>query len=157
MADVCPWPPFWKKLMLVELVAKASPKKSSFEFLKNVSSSTVTDVPTVDTDWAFLLGAITIIGISAANAASKGKLKIINNFTFYNIFRELAISYLGREDLAHTPSLVTQKSDREINKDEDKLFLKLVRDITSKGFVRSNYKKKLIDLTDVRINLKSKK
>ena len=36
-------------------------------------------------------------------------------------------------------------------------FLKLVRDITSKGFVRSNYKKKLIDLTDVRINLKSKK
>jgi len=36
-------------------------------------------------------------------------------------------------------------------------FLKLVKDITSKGFVRSNYKKKLIDLTDVRINLKSKK
>ena len=40
---------------------------------------------------------------------------------------------------------------------EDTQFLKLVRDITSKGFVRSNYKKKLIDLTDVRINLKSKK
>ena len=73
------------------------------------------------------------------------------------IFRELAISYLGREDLAHTPSLMSQKSNREINKEEDTQFLKLVRDITSKGFVRSNYKKKLIDLTDVRINLKSKK
>ena len=51
--------------MLVELLAKASPKKNSFEFLKNVSSSTVIDVPTVEMDCAFLLGAITIIGISA--------------------------------------------------------------------------------------------
>ena len=73
------------------------------------------------------------------------------------IFRELAISYSGREDLAHTPSLMPQENDRIINKEEDKKFLKLVRDITSKGFVRSNYEKKLIDLTDVRINLKSKK
>ncbi len=73
------------------------------------------------------------------------------------IFRELAISYLGREDLAHTPALMPNESDKEINKEEDKQFLKLVRDITSKGFVRSNYEKKLIDLTDVRINLKSKK
>jgi ribonucleoside-diphosphate reductase alpha chain len=73
------------------------------------------------------------------------------------IFRELAISYLGREDLAHTPSLMPQESNREINKEEDVQFLKLVRNITSKGFVRSNYEKKLIDLTDVRINLKSKK
>ena len=73
------------------------------------------------------------------------------------IFRELAISYLGREDLAHTPSLMPQESNREINKEENTQFLKLVRDITSKGFVRSNYEKKLIDLTDVRINLKSKK
>jgi ribonucleoside-diphosphate reductase alpha chain len=73
------------------------------------------------------------------------------------IFRELAISYLGREDLAHTPSLMPQESSRKIDKEEDVQFLKLVRDIASKGFVRSNYKKKLIDLTDVRINLKSKK
>ena len=73
------------------------------------------------------------------------------------IFRELAISYLGREDLAHTPSLMPKEQAREINKEEDKQFLKLVRDITSKGFVRSNYEKKLIDLSDVRINLKSKK
>ena len=73
------------------------------------------------------------------------------------IFRELAISYLGREDLAHTPSLMPKENNREINIEEDKQFLKLVRDITSKGFVRSNYEKKLIDLSDVRINLKSKK
>jgi ribonucleoside-diphosphate reductase alpha chain len=73
------------------------------------------------------------------------------------IFRELAISYLGREDLAHTPSLAHQESNKEINKEENTQFLKLIKDITSKGFVRSNYEKKLIDLTDVRINLKSKK
>ena len=36
-------------------------------------------------------------------------------------------------------------------------FLKLVKDITSKGFVRNNYKKKLVDLSDIRINLKGKK
>jgi len=76
------------------------------------------------------------------------------------IFRELAISYQNREDLAHTPSI--GGSDKPANKDEEvsedqSQFLKLVKDITSKGFVRSNYKKKLIDLSDVRINLKSKK
>ena len=73
------------------------------------------------------------------------------------IFRELAISYSGREDLAHTPSLTHQESNKEINKEENTQFLKLIKDITSKGFVRSNYKKKLVDLTNVRINLKSKK
>jgi ribonucleoside-diphosphate reductase alpha chain len=73
------------------------------------------------------------------------------------IFRELAISYSGREDLAHTPSLTHQESSKGINKEENTQFLKLIKDITSKGFVRSNYEKKLIDLTDVRINLKSKK
>ena len=72
------------------------------------------------------------------------------------IFRELAISYLGREDLAHTPSINKTVGDRVVNDDED-TFLKLVKDITSKGFVRSNYKDKLVDLSNVRINLKSKK
>ena len=35
--------------------------------------------------------------------------------------------------------------------------LKIVKDITSKGFVRNNYKKNLIDLSDIKINLKGKK
>ena len=34
---------------------------------------------------------------------------------------------------------------------------KIVKDITSKGFVRSNYKKNLVDLSDIKINLKGKK
>ena len=71
------------------------------------------------------------------------------------IFRELAISYLGREDLAHTP-LISSNSNEDIMTEDD-TFLKLVKDITSKGFVRSNYKEKLVDLSNVRINLKSKK
>ena len=77
------------------------------------------------------------------------------------IFRELSISYLNREDLAHTPSIGgVEKSDEntsEDNLENQNKFLKLVKDITSKGFVRSNYKKKLIDLSDIRINLKGKK
>jgi len=76
------------------------------------------------------------------------------------IFRELAISYQNREDLAHTPSIGS--SDKPANKDEEvsedqSQFLKLVKDITSKGFVRSNYKKNLVDLSDIKINLKGKK
>ena len=70
------------------------------------------------------------------------------------VFRELAISYLGKEELAHTPSIASTKSI-DINNDEDK-FLKIVKNITSKGFVRSNYEEKLVDLSDVRINLKTK-
>ena len=73
------------------------------------------------------------------------------------IFRELAISYLGREDLAHTPSIHKPATDRTTSDEEEDTFLKLVKDITSKGFVRSNYKEKLVDLSNVRINLKSKK
>ncbi len=69
------------------------------------------------------------------------------------VFRELAISYLGKEGLAHTPSIASTKS---INNDTtDDKFLKIVKNITSKGFVRSNLEEKLVDLSDVRINLKS--
>ena len=70
------------------------------------------------------------------------------------VFRELAISYLGKEELAHTPYIASTKS-LETENGEDK-FLKIVKNITSKGFVRSNYEEKLVDLSDVRINLKTK-
>ena len=77
------------------------------------------------------------------------------------IFRELAISYLNREDLAHTPSIgsseTSEENASEENVEDQNQFLKLVKDITSKGFVRSDYKRKLIDLSDIRINLKGKK
>ena len=75
------------------------------------------------------------------------------------IFRELAISYQNREDLAHTPSIggnETNAVDEQGSEDQNQL-LKIVKDITSKGFVRNNYKKNLVDLSDVKINLKGKK
>ena len=88
----------------------------------------------------------------------KGNDRILNASSILDyIFRELAISYLGREDLAHTPSINKTSKDRIESEDEEDTFLKLVKDITSKGFVRSNYKDKLVDLSNVRINLKSKK
>ena len=74
------------------------------------------------------------------------------------IFRELAISYLNREDLAHTPSITGNSDANESQDSEDQnQLIKLVKDITSKGFVRNDYKKKLVDLSDIRINLKGKK
>ncbi len=75
------------------------------------------------------------------------------------IFRELAISYLNREDLAHTPSIAgkTHTEEGEQNNDEHNQFIKLVKDITSKGFVRNNYREKLVDLSDIKLNLKGKK
>ncbi|OUW10881.1 MAG: ribonucleotide reductase [Candidatus Pelagibacter sp. TMED166] len=70
------------------------------------------------------------------------------------VFRELAISYLGKEELAHTPSIASTKDVTDQTTDDK--FLKIVKNITSKGFVRSKYEEKLVDLSDVRINLKSK-
>ena len=75
------------------------------------------------------------------------------------IFRELAISYQNREDLAHTPSIAgnERSSPEEENTEDQNQLLKIVKDITSKGFVRNNYKKNLVDLSDVKITLKGKK
>jgi len=75
------------------------------------------------------------------------------------IFRELAISYQNREDLAHTPAIgLPENSNFEgQNLEDQNQLLKIVKDITSKGFVRNNYKKNLVDLSDVKINLKGKK
>jgi len=88
----------------------------------------------------------------------KGNDRILSASSILDyIFRELAISYLGREDLAHTPSIHKSTNDKLISEEADDHFLKLVKDITSKGFVRSNYKDKLVDLSNVRINLKSNK
>jgi len=88
----------------------------------------------------------------------KGNDRILNASSILDyIFRELAISYLGREDLAHTPSIVKPNTDKVENDENEDTFLKLVKGITSKGFIRSNYKDKLIDLSNIRINLKSNK
>tara|TARA_Y100000816_G_C26103588_1_gene585601 strand:- start:1841 stop:2674 length:834 start_codon:yes stop_codon:yes gene_type:complete len=76
------------------------------------------------------------------------------------IFRELAISYLNREDLAHTPSIGKPDgiSENDNNSfEENNQLIKIVKDMTSKGFVRNDYKRKLVDLSDIRINLKGKK
>ena len=75
------------------------------------------------------------------------------------IFRELAISYQNREDLAHTPAIGGSDNNNvdEQNTEDQNQLLKIVKDITSKGFVRNNYKKNLVDLSDVKIILKKKK
>ena len=73
------------------------------------------------------------------------------------IFRELAISYQNREDLAHTPSISGEVNNDDQTSEDQNQLLKIVKDITSKGFVRNNYKKNLVDLSDVKISLKGKK
>jgi len=72
------------------------------------------------------------------------------------IFRELAVSYLGREDLAHTPSIKKAESG-EVSSPEEAKFLDVLKNVTSKGFVRNQYKEKLVDLSNIRLNIKSKK
>jgi len=75
------------------------------------------------------------------------------------IFRELAISYQNREDLAHTPAIgnLENQSFEDQNSEHQNQLLKIVKDISSKGFVRNNYKKNLVDLSEIKINLKGKK
>ena len=65
----------------------------------------------------------------------------------------------NREDLAHTPSIGGSEvaSSNEQNSEDHDQLLRIVKDITSKGFVRNNYKKNLVDLSDVKISLKGKK
>ena len=94
----------------------------------------------------------------SGNVAGNDRILSASSILDY-IFRELAISYLSREDLAHTPSIaskdITEEGDQ--NNEEQTQFIKLVKDITSKGFVRNNYRKKLVDLSDIKLNLKGKK
>ena len=89
-----------------------------------------------------------------------GNVRILSATSILDyIFRELAISYQNREDLAHTPAIGgndTINTEDQNSEDQNQL-LKIVKDITSKGFVRNNYKKNLVDLSDVKISLKGKK
>jgi ribonucleoside-diphosphate reductase alpha chain len=48
-------------------------------------------------------------------------------------------------------------NQEDTNSEDQNQLLKMVKDITSKGFVRNNYKKNLVDLSDVKISLKGKK
>ena len=62
--------------------------------------------------------------------------------------------------MAHTPSISRSENnnDGDNNSLEDNnQLIKIVKDMTSKGFVRNDYKRKLVDLSDIRINLKGKK
>ncbi len=89
----------------------------------------------------------------SGNVAGNDRILSASSILDY-VFRELAISYLGKEELAHTPYIASKKSVSDESADDK--FLKIVKNITSKGFVRSNLEEKLVDLSDVRINLKSK-
>ena len=89
----------------------------------------------------------------SGNVAGNDRILSASSILDY-VFRELAISYLGKEELAHTPSIASTKNINSESNDDK--FLKIVKNITSKGFVRSNYEEKLVDLSDVRINLKTK-
>ena len=51
---------------------------------------------------------------------------------------------------------INSSNNVQSSSQQDDQFLKIVKNITSKGFIRSNYEEKLVDLSDVRINLKSK-
>ena len=86
----------------------------------------------------------------------KGNDRILSASSILDyLFRELAISYLGREDLAHTPSI--KKTDQAEDTEENAQLIDVPKNITSKGFLRNQYKEKLVDLSNIRLNIKSKK
>ena len=62
------------------------------------------------------------------------------------IFRELAISYLNREDLAHTPAIGKSEniSENENNFEENNQLIKIVKDMTSKGLLEMIIKENLL-------------
>jgi ribonucleoside-diphosphate reductase alpha chain len=86
----------------------------------------------------------------------KGNDRILSASSILDyLFRELAISYLGREDLAHTPSI--KKTDQAEDSEENAQIIDVLKNITSKGFLRNQYREKLVDLSGIRLNIKSKK
>ena len=86
----------------------------------------------------------------------KGNDRILSASSILDyLFRELAISYLGREDLAHTPSI--KKTDQAEDSEENAQLIDVLKNITSKGFLRNQYKEKLVYLSNIRLNIKSKK
>ena len=86
----------------------------------------------------------------------KGNDRILSASSILDyLFRELAISYLGREDLAHTPSI--KKTDQAEDSEENAQLIDVLKNMTSKGFLRNQYKEKLVDLSNIRLNIKSKK
>jgi len=86
----------------------------------------------------------------------KGNDRILSASSILDyLFRELAISYLGREDLAHTPSI--KKTDQAEDTEENAQLIDVLKNITSKGFLRNQYKEKLVDLSNIRLNIRSKK
>jgi ribonucleoside-diphosphate reductase alpha chain len=86
----------------------------------------------------------------------KGNDRILSASSILDyLFRELAISYLGREDLAHTHSI--KKTDQAEDSEENAQLIDVLKNITSKGFLRNQYKEKLVDLSNIRLNIKSKK
>jgi ribonucleoside-diphosphate reductase alpha chain len=86
----------------------------------------------------------------------KGNDRILSASSILDyLFRELAISYLGREDLAHTPSI--KKTDQAEDTEENAQLIDVLKNITSKGFLRNQYKEKLVELSNIRLNIKSKK
>ncbi len=86
----------------------------------------------------------------------KGNDRILSASSILDyLFRELAISYLGREDLAHTPSI--KKTDQAEDSEENAQLIDVLKNITSKGFLRNQYKEKLVDLSNIRLNIRSKK
>ena len=86
----------------------------------------------------------------------KGNDRILSASSILDyLFRELAISYLGREDLAHTPSI--KKTDQAEDSEENAQLIDVLKNITSKGFLRNQYTEKLVDLSNIRLNIKSKK
>ena len=126
--------------------------KSSTLYLKFISEFFVVSL-LLFVGITFLIGSEYLFKVSAHD-----RILSASSMLDY-IFRELAISYQNREDLAHTPSINLDETNSENEKESDdqNQLLKIVKDMTSKGFVRNNYKKNLVDLSDVKISLKGKK
>ena len=82
---------------------------------------------------------------------------LIGNFEIQTLHGGVTLSLLEVTAFLQIQMRLRKNSENEKEAEDQNQLLKLVKDITSKGFVRSNYKKNLVDLSDVKITLKGKK
>ena len=99
--------------------------------------------------------AVVLVGENPASKVYvKNKIEKTKEVGFTSIEHRL------NDDVSEEELLNVVKNLNEDDKgslEENNQLIKIVKDMTSKGFVRNDYKRKLVDLSDIRINLKGKK
>ena len=82
---------------------------------------------------------------------------VLGGLLLHNDSWDNVVNILGSDDFYQTSHRIIYDAIVTLLEHDKPADILTVKDITSKGFIRSNYKEKLVDLSNFKISLKSKK